>query len=67
MKTDMASVVPVIDFECCILCNVCVELAPQVFQLNDAGYIETAVLDDYSDESINEAVQNCPRNCISWE
>ncbi|MEA2059599.1 MAG: ferredoxin [Thermodesulfobacteriota bacterium] len=67
MKTDMASVIPVIDFECCILCNVCVELASQVFHLNDAGYIETAVLDDYSDENINEAVQNCPRNCISWE
>lgn len=59
--------VPVIDLECCILCEVCVELAPHAFQINDAGFVETLYLDDYTDKDINEAKVNCPKNCITME
>ncbi|MCK5310478.1 MAG: ferredoxin [Desulfobacteraceae bacterium] len=59
--------VPVIDLECCILCEVCVEVAPQAFQVNDAGFVETLPLDDYTDEDIHEAIINCPKNCITME
>jgi ferredoxin len=58
---------PVIDLECCILCEVCIELAPHAFQINDAGFIETLLLDDYKDKNINEAMNNCPRDCITME
>ncbi|MCK5543109.1 MAG: ferredoxin [Desulfobacterales bacterium] len=58
---------PVLDLECCILCEICIELAPHAFQVNGAGFIETLVLDDYSDENIHEAIKNCPKNYITWE
>ncbi len=58
---------PVIDLECCILCEICIELAPHAFQINNAGYIETLALDDYSDEDIHEAIINCPKVCIFWD
>ena len=58
---------PVIDMACCILCEVCVELAPHAFKINDASYVDVLPLDDYSDEDIHEAVKNCPRHCITFE
>ena len=59
--------VPAIDLECCVLCEVCIELAPHAFQINDADFVEVIDLDDYLDDSINEAVNNCPKDCIFWE
>ncbi|MCM2284246.1 MAG: ferredoxin [Desulfobacula sp.] len=58
---------PVVDLGCCILCEVCVELAPHAFNINDAGYVEVLPLVDYSDEDIREAVKNCPKDCITFE
>jgi len=58
---------PVIELGCCILCEICIELAPHAFQINDAGFVETLALDDYSHETIHEAMKNCPGNCITWE
>lgn len=59
--------VPAVDFECCIMCEICLDLAPHAFTLNDAGFIDVLPLEDYSDENIHEAVNNCPKDCISWE
>ena len=58
---------PVVALEYCILCEICIELAPNAFKINDAGFVETLELDDYSDEAIHEAVKNCPKDCITWE
>ncbi len=58
---------PVIDLSGCILCEICTELAPHAYSLNDAGFVEVAVLDDYSDDDIHEAIKNCPKDCITWE
>ncbi|NOX32226.1 MAG: ferredoxin [Deltaproteobacteria bacterium] len=58
---------PVVDLGGCILCKVCVELAPHAFQINDAGFVEVLSLDDYSDKDTLEAIKNCPRDCITWE
>ncbi len=58
---------PVIDMSCCVLCEICVDLAPHAFKINDAGYVDVLSLDDYSDEDIYEAVKNCPRHCITFE
>jgi ferredoxin len=52
---------------CCVLCEICVDLAPHAFKINDAGYVDVLSLDDYSDEDIYEAVKNCPRHCITFE
>ncbi len=59
--------VPVVDLAACIRCEVCVDLAPHAFQINDAGYVEVLALDDYSDDAVREAVKNCPKRCITWE
>jgi ferredoxin len=58
---------PVVDLGCCILCEICVQLAPHAFKINDAGYVEVLPLDDDADEDIREAVKNCPKDCITWE
>ncbi len=58
---------PTIEFEECILCEVCVEVAPLAFQLTEHGYIQVLPLMDYSDERIHEAIINCPKDCILWE
>ncbi len=58
---------PVVDMAACTMCEGCLELAPQVFKLNEAGgYIEVAELDDYPPE-VAEAVADCPADAISWE
>lgn len=58
---------PVVELSDCILCDVCSEVNPSVFRLNDAGYIEVANLSEYPEGEVDEAIQNCPEQCISWE
>ena len=59
--------VPVIDIGACTLCMGCVEVCPEVFQLNDAGYIEVRELQTYPQEAVDEAIKYCPEDCIGWE
>ncbi len=59
--------IPVVDLSCCILCEICIELAPHAFAMNNADFVEVLALDDYSDENILEAIKNCPKDCITWE
>ena len=42
--------IPVVDMAECILCEICVEVAPHGFLINDAGFVEVLPLDDYSDD-----------------
>ena len=49
--------IPVIELSECILCEVCMEACPSVFQLNDAGYIEVADLSVYPEPDVEEAAQ----------
>lgn len=58
---------PVIELSDCIVCEVCSEACPDVFSLNDAGYIEIAEMTVYPEACIDEALRNCPGDCISWE
>jgi ferredoxin len=43
-----------------------VEVSPEVFRLNDAGYIEVTELGTYPQDEVNEAIKYCPTDCISW-
>jgi ferredoxin len=67
METLLSMKTPVVDLGSCILCEICVELAPHAFVINDAGFVEVLFLDDYSDEDIHEAIKNCPKDSITWE
>ncbi len=59
--------VPVVDLSECILCGVCQEVCPEVFRINDAGFVEIADLSQYPEAQVDEAVRYCPTHCISWE
>ncbi len=52
----------------CTMCEGCLELAPGVFSLNQAGgYIEVAELAAYPEEAVQEAMADCPAGAIAWE
>lgn len=51
----------------CTLCMGCVEVCPDVFSQNDAGYIAVADLTVYPESSVNEAIKYCPEDAIAWE
>ncbi len=59
--------IPVVDIGTCTLCMGCVEVCPQVFSQNDAGYIQVIEMNTYPEEAVNEAIKYCPENSISWE
>ena len=59
--------VPIVELSDCIVCGVCVEACPEVFKLNDAGYIEVMELNKYPENSVNQAIKNCPTDCIFWQ
>ena len=59
--------IPVVELSDCILCGVCVEACPEVFKLNEAGYIEVIESADYPEKDVNEALKNCPADCIYWQ
>lgn len=58
---------PVVELSECIRCGVCEELCPAVFQLTEAGYVQVADLSVYPTELVEEAIKNCPADCIYWE
>ena len=57
---------PLVELSDCITCGVCAEVSPEVFRLNDAGYIQIAELDTYPEDEVNEAIKYCPTDCIGW-
>ena len=58
--------IPVVELSDCIKCEICVEVCPIVFRINDAGYIDVADLSSYPEPEVEEAIKNCPADCIHW-
>lgn len=61
-----------IDISECVLCDICVDMCPDIFIKNDAGYIEIAEnvpdnIYESLEDDINEVIKNCRGDCISWE
>ncbi len=59
----------VVDFDLCKSNAVCMEVAPEVFEVRDDGYLY--ILDDNPPEELRpkmeEAVRTCPTQAISLE
>jgi len=55
---------PVVEIDKCVLCEICTEWCPDVFTLNEAGFIEITELENYPHGCIGEAAMYCPENCI---
>jgi ferredoxin len=58
---------PVIDQDICTGCELCVGTVPDVFRMNEQNVAEVFEPFGASEELIQEAIDNCPVNCISWE
>ena len=59
---------PVLDLIRCSDCEACLELCPELFRRNpETGRIEVVDLHDYPGEAVDEAIANCPKDCIEWE
>ena len=59
--------VPAVELSDCIRCGICLDVCPAVFHLNAAGYIEIIGDAPYPKEEVEEAIKNCPADCIYWE
>ncbi len=57
---------PEVELSDCIQCGVCIEVCPEVFVMNEAGFIQVEDLDCYPEEKVAEAIKNCPADCIKW-
>ena len=58
---------PVVDMADCSRCEGCIAVCPSVFFMNDAGFIEAAELEAYPEKEVDEAIKNCPEDCICWD
>jgi ferredoxin len=69
--------IPVVDPDCCIGCEVCVQLCPEVFRMDgdddhdhDHGHDHKSIVHSPTgapEAKIEEAMDNCPSACIYWE
>ena len=53
--------------ETCIGCSACVAIAPEVFELNEEGKSVVIAQENYNEEDVNNAIQACPVDAISWK
>ena len=59
---------PTIDLGRCNDCQGCIEVAPNVFKYNSfTGMMEIIELSEYPKDLVDEAIKNCPEDCIIWE
>jgi len=60
--------IPVIDRGLCTKCEGCLVVCPAVFQFNqEIDMIVVADMDPYPQECVDEAIKDCPADCIAWE
>ncbi len=71
---------PLVDISECSLCDICIDICPNIFIKNDSGYIEVSkeikqrlyddqgnIIDSVLFDDIQDAVKNCRGDCISWD
>lgn len=60
--------VPTLDLGCCTRCDGCLSVCPEVFRFNEAtSMIEVVDLESYPQACVDEAIKDCPEDCITWE
>ena len=58
---------PKVDQEICTGDQVCVTIAPEVFDINDKGKSYVKDPKGADEETIQKAIDQCPSQAISWE
>lgn len=57
-----------VDQDTCIGCGLCAETVSEVFEMNAEGKAEAlGTVTDGNRDSVQEAIDSCPTNAISWE
>ncbi len=56
-----------LDKDLCIFCGQCQAIAPLVFSLEDEIKTLLETIPEELEESVQEAIDACPTNVISWE
>jgi len=59
--------IPVVDPDLCSGCELCVDTAPNTFQMNEEGICEVIDPEGDDEDAIQEAIDSCPVEAISWE
>ena len=57
---------PEVDADLCTGCELCVDIAPNTFELNDEGVAAAIDPDGDDEDTIQEAIDSCPVEAISW-
>ncbi len=58
----------VIDEAECVACGTCAEICPEVFVLEDGADAAKVIKPTGGPEDkVQEAIDSCPTQCISWE
>ncbi len=59
--------IPVVDNGDCTRCEGCYDMYPELFELTDVGYVATVERECYPEEEVEDAIKQCPQDCITWE
>ena len=59
--------VPYVDVDICTGCELCSQVAENTFVVNDDGVAEVSDPAGDSQETIQEAIDSCPVEAISWQ
>lgn len=59
--------IPVVELSDCIRCELCTDLCPNVFTMNENDYVQVEILDEYPEDEVDDVIKNCPVDCIHWE
>lgn len=59
--------IPIVDESTCTGCELCTQIAPGVFEMNDEGLAKVKDPNGGTEEEIQEAIDSCPAECIKWK
>ena len=58
----------IVDQQECVGCGTCVEIAGDVFRMNDDDKAEVyGDVTEENEDNVQEAIDTCPVSAISWE
>ncbi len=58
--------IPIVDEDLCTGCELCCDIAPNTFAMNDEGISEVIDPEGDDEDTIQEAIDSCPVEAISW-
>ena len=65
--TKKSAKVPYVDETTCTGCAICAQICPKVFEMLHSGKYQAVNPEGDSEEKIQEAMDSCPVDCISWK